>query len=153
MLSSPHPHSHSLVESAVTGANVHPVSKQQVKAALTIFTAPSAPVRVATAPEQKCVESTNQMFPLILSPNNAESFSKDAFVAWLKQNKPALATLLVSYGAIAFRGFYLQTANDFNDFLQTLGLEELPYVGGAAPRNVIVGNIVTTNEAPPEGTP
>lgn len=32
----------------------------------------------------------------------------------------------------------------------TLGLEQFPYVGGAAPRTIVVGNVQTANEAPAE---
>ena len=34
--------------------------------------------------------------------------------------------------------------------LQAFGGEPLPYVGGAAPRKVITGNVFTANEAPPD---
>ena len=29
-------------------------------------------------------------------------------------------------------------------------LEDIPYIGGAAPRTLVVGHVFTTNESPPE---
>ncbi|KAL0319308.1 UNVERIFIED_CONTAM: Clavaminate synthase-like protein [Sesamum angustifolium] len=45
--------------------------------------------------------------------------------------------------AILFRGFdSLATASDFNDVVEAFGYEELPYVGGAAPRTNVVGRFL-----------
>lgn len=44
----------------------------------------------------------------------------------------------------------MKTASDFNEFVEAFGFEELPYVGGAAPRTNIVGRVFTANESPPD---
>jgi len=49
-----------------------------------------------------------------------------------------------------FRGFPTGDAQAFSDFVEAFGFENLPYVGGAAPRKKVVGDVFTANEAPPE---
>lgn len=44
----------------------------------------------------------------------------------------------------------MKTAKEFNDVVEAFGYEELPYVGGAAPRTNIVGRVFTANESPPD---
>lgn len=58
--------------------------------------------------------------------------------------------MLLKTGAILFRGFDVNTAKDFNDVVEAFGFEELPYVGGAAPRTNVVGRVFTANESPPD---
>jgi len=68
----------------------------------------------------------------------------------VKTNKKLIDDTLFKHGAILFRGFNLKTAKDFDDFANACGYENFPYVGGAAPRNVVYGGVHTTNESPPE---
>lgn len=57
---------------------------------------------------------------------------------------------MIEYGAVLFRGFPTPQAIHFDKFVKAIGFENFPYVGGAAPRYNVVGNIFTTNEAPPD---
>lgn len=57
---------------------------------------------------------------------------------------------MVEYGAVLFRGFPINEAKDFDNFVKATGYNNFPYVGGAAPRTNVVGNVFTTNEAPPD---
>ncbi|XP_010665891.1 clavaminate synthase-like protein At3g21360 [Beta vulgaris subsp. vulgaris] len=96
------------------------------------------------SPEQK--QYTNSIhFPLILTPTLNSSSLIDA----IKSHKTWLQSQLHSAGAILFRGFPLSTATDFNDVVEAFGFDELPYVGGAAPRSNVVGRVFTANESPP----
>ncbi|KAH6758848.1 2-oxoglutarate and oxygenase superfamily protein [Perilla frutescens var. frutescens] len=86
------------------------------------------------------------VFPAVLSPAATVSLT-----AAVKEQKPLLNSLLHKHGAILFRGFdSLATASDFNDLVEAFGYEELPYVGGAAPRTSVVGRVFTANESPPD---
>jgi alpha-ketoglutarate-dependent taurine dioxygenase len=90
-------------------------------------------------------------FPPILSPNpKAPPFSLSLFTQAIKTDKTFLDSVLHKSGAILFRGFPVNTASDFNDVVEAFGFEELPYVGGAAPRTNVVGRVFTANESPPD---
>ncbi|KAA3478592.1 clavaminate synthase-like protein [Gossypium australe] len=90
-------------------------------------------------------------FPSILSPNPKSSPSSlSVFTEAIKSHKPFLDSLLLKSGALLFRGFPVKTAKDFNDVVEAFGFEELPYVGGAAPRTNVVGRVFTANESPPD---
>ncbi|KAH9714095.1 clavaminate synthase-like protein [Citrus sinensis] len=65
----------------------------------------------------------------------------------LAQNAAFCANCGSHCGAVLLRGFDVKTANDFNDVVEAFGYEELPYVGGAAPRSHVVGRVFTANES------
>ncbi|KAI5602688.1 hypothetical protein POPTR_001G190100v4 [Populus trichocarpa] len=89
-------------------------------------------------------------FPSVLSPNPFSSSTLSFFTDSIIAQKPFLDSLLLKTGAILFRGFDVNTAKDFNDVVEAFGFEELPYVGGAAPRTNVVGRVFTANESPPD---
>ncbi|XP_050285980.1 clavaminate synthase-like protein At3g21360 isoform X5 [Quercus robur] len=92
-------------------------------------------------------------FPLVLSPNpksQTPPSSLSLFTQAIKTEKTFLDSVLHKSGAVLLRGFPVNTASDFNDVVEAFGFEELPYVGGAAPRNKVVGRISTTNDSPPD---
>ncbi|KAL1538303.1 clavaminate synthase-like protein [Salvia divinorum] len=70
--------------------------------------------------------------------------------AAVKEQKSLLESLLQRHGVILFRGFdSTATAADFNDVVEAFGYEDLPYVGGPAPRTKVVGHVFTANDSPP----
>ncbi|KAK7858205.1 clavaminate synthase-like protein At3g21360 [Quercus suber] len=92
-------------------------------------------------------------FPLVLSPNTKSQTppsSLSLFTQAIKTEKTFLDSVLHKSGAVLLRGFPVNTAGDFNDVVEAFGFEELPYVGGAAPRNKVVGRVFTTNDSPPD---
>ncbi|XP_030968584.1 clavaminate synthase-like protein At3g21360 [Quercus lobata] len=92
-------------------------------------------------------------FPLVLSLNpksQTPPSSLSLFTQAIKTEKTFLDSVLHKSGAVLLRGFPVNTASDFNDVVEAFGFEELPYVGGAAPRNKVVGRISTTNDSPPD---
>ncbi|XP_030968583.1 clavaminate synthase-like protein At3g21360 [Quercus lobata] len=92
-------------------------------------------------------------FPLILSPNpqsQTPPSSLSLFTKAIKTEKTFLDSVLHKSGAVLLRGFPVSTASDFNDVVEAFGFEELPYVGGAAPRTNVVGRVFTANESPPD---
>ncbi len=90
-----------------------------------------------------------EQLPLIIQPS-ATSLSKDNFFDLLASQKSLLKQHLTQYGAILFRGFPLQTADDFARAVRFLGLGNfVDYIGGDSPRNKINGDVYTSTEAPP----
>lgn len=96
-------------------------------------------------PQQKLFNEIQ--FPATLSPVPT---SKLPLTHSIKTHKPFLESLLLKSGALLFRGFPVHTASDFNAVVEAFGYEELPYVGGAAPRTNVVGRVFTANESPPD---
>ncbi|XP_075663709.1 clavaminate synthase-like protein At3g21360 [Castanea sativa] len=102
-------------------------------------------------PHQKLFDGIQ--FPLVLSPNpksQTPPSSLSLFTQAIKTEKSFLDSVLRKSGAVLLRGFPVNTASDFNDVVEAFGFEELPYVGGAAPRNKVVGRVSTTNDSPPD---
>jgi hypothetical protein len=64
--------------------------------------------------------------------------------------RDAILGLARDHGGILFRGFDVPTPEAFATFVETLRIENMPYVGGAAVRTPIVGDrVFTANESPP----
>ncbi|CDO97972.1 unnamed protein product [Coffea canephora] len=103
-------------------------------------------------PQQKNYKEI--IFPRVLSPNPnglpSSSPTLPLLTDAIKESKPWLESLLHQSGALLFRGFPLTTASDFNNVVEAFGFDELPYVGGAAPRTNVVGRVFTANESPPD---
>ncbi|XP_010535192.1 PREDICTED: clavaminate synthase-like protein At3g21360 [Tarenaya hassleriana] len=100
-------------------------------------------------PQQERYDS--KLFPAVLSPPSAiPALSLPLFTQKIKTQKPYLDSLLHESGAVLFRGFPVNSAGDFNDVVEAFGFDELPYVGGAAPRTNVVGRVFTANESPPD---
>lgn len=104
------------------------------------------------SPEQKHFD--NQVFPLILQPDddiNKETLTSiDDTLQWIKEEKTEIENHLLKHGAILFRGFHLEKPADFDNFVKMFGYDPFPYIGGAAPRTLVVGNVFTANESPPD---
>ncbi|CAA6671632.1 unnamed protein product [Spirodela intermedia] len=99
-------------------------------------------------PQQKSVGSF--LFPAVLAPNPSVELDLRRFTEAVREQKLRVEEMLRSTGAVLLRGFPVRTASDFNDAVEAFGYEELPYVGGAAPRTNVVGRVFTANESPPD---
>jgi len=90
-------------------------------------------------------------FPYVFgfTERNPSSTLTDA-LEWVKVNKARIEAALLVHGAILFRNFPTDDAAAFSAFVEAFGYENLPYIGGAAPRKQVVGNVFTANEAPPD---
>ncbi|KAH3797946.1 uncharacterized protein LOC127838140 [Dreissena polymorpha] len=101
------------------------------------------------SPEQKIFDG--KPFPLILRPLiESGPKSNEAATAWVREKREVIESLLLNHGAVLFRGFPVNSPEDFDSFVKSFSYEALPYVGGAAPRRVVTGNVFTANEAPPD---
>lgn len=104
---------------------------------------------MAAVSMQTTTEVDGRPFPLVINADHSSVDGTD-LSAYLKSNGKAVLQLALTHGAVLFRGFGLKTPEAFAGAFQTLPLEKFPYVGGAAPRTNVVGDVVfTTNESPP----
>jgi len=105
--------------------------------------------------EQKQFEGVGA-FPYVFGATIEEvdgadkSASSAEAVEWVKNNKAHIEGILLRHGVILFRGFPVHDATAFDQFVKAFGYENLPYIGGAAPRTQVVGNVYTANESPPD---
>lgn len=105
-------------------------------------------VKVSTLSEQKVFSGLP--FPLVLEPTEvSKSLGINEWCQWIKDNIPWMKKVLLKYSAVLFRGFPIDEPAYFDQFVKAFGYDSFPYVGGAAPRKVITGNVFTSNEAPP----
>jgi len=88
-------------------------------------------------------------FPLVIEPVN-KNISLSAFHLLLKEENRSIKQELLKYGAILFRNFPIDNANDFLGVIKGLNIGKFcDYVGGDSPRTKIVEGIYTSTEAPP----
>jgi hypothetical protein len=106
----------------------------------------------ARLPQQRVVEGVP--FPAVLvprAPAGTGAGGVDEFLAAVRSERASrLEPLVRDAGALLLRGFPATTAADFDRAVDAFGYEELPYVGGAAPRTNVVGRVFTANESPPD---
>jgi len=106
----------------------------------------------ARLPQQRVVEGV--AFPAVLVPSAPASVATggvEEFLAAVRSERASrLEPLVRDAGALLLRGFPARTAADFDRAVDVFGYEELPYVGGAAPRTNVVGRVFTANESPPD---
>ncbi|MFQ3229432.1 TauD/TfdA family dioxygenase [Reinekea sp.] len=105
-------------------------------------------LNIGSIEEQKQVNDLD--FPLvILPPNDQVASEKLAFDDWITAHNAELHERLIRHGAILFRGFPVSSADAFEAFLDQTDYQNMPYVGGAAPRTQVTkSRIVTANESP-----
>ena len=103
---------------------------------------------ISNIPEQKKVKDLD--FPLIIKPSDPDiAKEKSNFLKWVSTHGEELHNKLIQHGAILFRGFPVESANDFEAMLNHSRYKNMPYVGGAAPRNQVTeSRIITANESP-----
>lgn len=106
-------------------------------------------IRELRLDEQK-VQPNGKVFPLVKSPMEP-SITRDATLAWVAENRTTLREEMMDHGAVLLRGFCVEHAEDFEALLEAGEFTNMPYVGGAAPREqVTASRVLTANESPPE---
>ncbi|KAH7685248.1 Clavaminate synthase-like protein [Dioscorea alata] len=95
-------------------------------------------------------EFNGKVFPLTLVPPQRNDMMKNSWkdlVEKVKKEKEKLSECLSDYGAILFRGFKVESGEEFEKVVESFGWDEFPYEG-AADRNKVASRIYTANEAP-----
>lgn len=86
--------------------------------------------------------------PLVLSPRR--SSSRGDFLELLRSERASLRARLLEHGALLFRGWPVDDAQDFSAAIEALGTgASVSYIGGDSPRRKITGAVYTSTEAPP----
>ena len=96
-------------------------------------------------------------FPLVLVPVEGRKVNFIRLQEYMRQNHDAIIKAASDHGAVMFKGFEILSPEEWASVLYQTGLKQVEYVGGAAVRNLIVGNdhempdmqVLTTNESPP----
>ncbi len=89
-----------------------------------------------------------EQLPLVVQP--AHEINQEEFFHFVSSQQAFFKQNLLKYGGILFRGFPLQTAEDFSHFIRHLRVGEfVDYIGGDSPRSKIKEGIYTSTEAPP----
>lgn len=110
-------------------------------------------VRIGTDPAQRTCYG--EPFPLVLEPVNGCNFVQ--LQEYFKAKHTEILEAASHYGVVKFSGFDIRSGTEWASVLYSSGLHQMEYVGGAAVRNLIVGNesymndvqVLTTNESPP----
>lgn len=92
-----------------------------------------------------------QKLPLVVEAgeNTKADFGVESLVSLCVGERDSLQTNLLEYGALLFRGFAVQTTNDFERVVRAFSNKDLlAYVGGASPRVELGGGVYTSTEYP-----
>ena len=105
-------------------------------------------LNIVDIPEQRTVSGLS--FPLTIQASREQSgLDQREFHQWIQNNKREIHEHVIRHGAVLLRGFPVGSAEEFEQLLDQTDYENMPYIGGAAPRNqVTASRIVTANEAP-----
>lgn len=87
-----------------------------------------------------------QPLPLVIQP----VAEKVDLIAWAASNREYLLTKLRECGGILFRGFEIQEAHDFEQYVTTISQQPLAYGERSSPRSQVYGNIYTSTDYPPD---
>ncbi|MBW4624958.1 MAG: TauD/TfdA family dioxygenase [Brasilonema octagenarum HA4186-MV1] len=99
--------------------------------------------------DEKTVASTEKELPLVIEPVQEKSFA--VLKALLKESAQWFNKQLDTYGAILFRGFEVEGAEQFQKALELLNIQlESVYHFGSAHRVRITEKVFTSSEAPPD---
>jgi alpha-ketoglutarate-dependent taurine dioxygenase len=83
-------------------------------------------------------------FPVVIEPN----IDDVNLICWISSNREYIEKELLRCGAILFRGFDINSADQFDQFARNMSFELLDYVERAAPRSQVTGRIYTSTEYP-----
>lgn len=90
----------------------------------------------------------SQPFPIVISPEPEESSGVTALSAWLADEREKVSRMLLTSGAVLFRNFGLQQAEDFATVLRCFERDLRRYVEGQSPRQLVADGIYTSTEYP-----
>jgi alpha-ketoglutarate-dependent taurine dioxygenase len=82
--------------------------------------------------------------PLVVRPRS----NRVALIEWAKANRPLIASELLRYGAILFRGFPVGRPEEFRQLVEAISGHALPYNERSSPRSRVVENIYTSTDYP-----
>jgi alpha-ketoglutarate-dependent taurine dioxygenase len=78
--------------------------------------------------------------------------SSTSLVEWIASNRDELDGHLLKHGGILFRGFAIESADQFEEVIGTVSGRLLDYTYRSTPRTIVSGKIYTSTEYPPHQT-
>ncbi|MCC5648103.1 TauD/TfdA family dioxygenase [Nostoc sp. CHAB 5824] len=97
--------------------------------------------------EQSFLKDNNS--PIMWQITKGNNASVNEVYAWLSEHKPEVNQILNKHSGILLRGFHkLTTAADFEQVVSAITANLMDYIGGASPRKVVQGKIMTASEIP-----
>ncbi|MCB0508738.1 MAG: TauD/TfdA family dioxygenase [Chitinophagales bacterium] len=92
--------------------------------------------------------SEKSKLPLIVTPSSSDK-SKATLLQWISENRKMLEQKLIESGAILFRGFDVQTPQDFEDVAKTTEPDLKDDYLGTSPRDKKTEFVFSASELPP----
>jgi len=86
--------------------------------------------------------------PLIIDSKDFPENSIENLIHYIIKDYEKVNILLMYYGAILFRGFNINTVNDFEYLVSSLPISNLAYIGGDSPRTKLSKKVYTSTEYP-----
>jgi alpha-ketoglutarate-dependent taurine dioxygenase len=104
--------------------------------------------REVAAASQLRSDEQEQALPFLVQaePSNTSLFE------WIASNRDELDGHLLKHGGILFRGFGIETADQFEEVIETVSGRLLDYTYRSTPRTIVSGKIYTSTEYPPHQT-
>ncbi len=90
--------------------------------------------------------SNDQVLPLVIKPKNNNMSLAD----WGTQNKKNIESLLTEFGGVLFRGFAVDGASEFQQFIANVSSDAIKYMDQTSPRSSVFGNVYTSTDYPKE---
>lgn len=84
--------------------------------------------------------------PVVITPGGDASLK--GLYEYLAASEEQIQQWLLKHGAILFRGFELDGANDFRTCVERLGARPFEYIGGNSPRSRVAVDVYTSTEYP-----
>ncbi len=90
----------------------------------------------------------DKTLPLLIEPVDESLLNIEKFKDWFVKNKSWIQQSLWSSGALLFRGFPLNTPENFQDIVSSYNPNLLNYVGGNSPRDLVTNKVYTSTSYP-----
>ncbi len=89
------------------------------------------------------------LLPLLIEPAEPGSV---ALIEWARRQRPLLQEKLCHHGGILFRGFDVDTEEQFENFIEAVSGSALEYKERSSPRSQITGKIYSSTDFPADQT-
>lgn len=92
---------------------------------------------------------SDKTLPLLIEPNGEKLQNFENFENWVHENKGWIEEKLLKYGALLFRGFPVEGAENFQKVVTAYSPNLLNYVAGNSPRDLVTNKVYTSTNYPP----
>lgn len=86
--------------------------------------------------------------PFIVEAKDFQDCSVENLVNYITTDFKKVSALLTDHGAVLFRGFNINSVNDFEHIISNLPVDTTSYIGGDSPRTKLTKKVYTSTEYP-----